>query len=47
MTPGGKMYIPNPYCTSASHTQSYPNISLDVDVHVVEVTNFTDIDPSG
>ena len=26
--PRGKMQIPNPYCTSAKHAQSYPSISI-------------------
>ena len=28
MTPGGKMKIPNPYCTSARDAQSYPSVSI-------------------
>ena len=28
MTPGGKMKIPNPYCTSTRHDQSYPRVSI-------------------
>ena len=26
--PRGKMQIPNPYCTSAKHAQSYPKVSI-------------------
>ena len=28
MTPAGKMKIPNPYCTSKRHAQSYPRVSI-------------------
>ena len=28
MTPGGKIKIPNPYCTSTRHDQSYPRVSI-------------------
>ena len=28
MTPGGKMKIPNPYCTSAKDAQSYSSVSI-------------------
>ena len=28
MTPGDKMKIPNPYCKSARHVQSYPRVSF-------------------
>ena len=28
MTPGGKMKIPNPYCTSARHAYSYPRVPI-------------------
>ena len=28
MTPGGKMKIPNPYCTSTRHVQSYPRVLI-------------------
>ena len=28
MTQGSKMKIPNPYCTSTRHAQSYPRVSI-------------------
>ena len=28
MTPAGKMKIPNPYCTSTRHAQSYPRVPI-------------------
>ena len=37
MTPGGKMKIPYPYCTSARHAKSYFRLS-----DVVQVTTFTE-----
>ena len=44
MTQGGKMKIPNPYCTSATH--SYPRVSIvyhEKSRWIVQLTNFTEI----
>ena len=44
MTPGGKMNIPNPYCTSARHAHTYVEYQLSTpeNVDVVQLTNFRD-----
>ena len=43
MTTGWKMKIPNPYCISPWHAQSYPTVSIGCswNIDVLHVTNFT------